>query len=121
MLLLSLKATAQDVNKFYPGNVSCMKGLSIDLPLYMENTNPNIVALQFDIVTPQGATLSTSSSENKVDATRAVDHLINIRKLSSSGDNRYRLILLSPTNKPFRANKGVLGTVKMTIADAAAL
>lgn len=121
MLLLSLNATAQDANKFYPGNVSCMKGLTIDLPLYLENTNPNIVALQFDIVTPQGATLSTSSSENKVDATRAVDHRINIRKLSSSGDNRYRLILLSPTNKPFRANKGVLGTVKMTIADAAAL
>ena len=64
LLLLATGATAQDVNKLSLGDASCMKGLSIDLPLYLENTDPAIVALQFDMSVPEGATISTTSTDS---------------------------------------------------------
>ena len=118
MLLLATGATAQDVNKLSLGDASCMKGLSIDLPLYLENTDPAIVALQFDMSVPEGATISTTSTDSKADPTRTVDHRINVRQLSSG---QYRVIMLSPTNKPFRANKGTIGTIKAKLSDTAPL
>ncbi|MBQ8695097.1 MAG: hypothetical protein IJ513_05570 [Bacteroidaceae bacterium] len=118
LLLLATGATAQDVNKLSLGDASCMKGLSIDLPLYLENTDPAIVALQFDMSVPEGATISTTSTDSKADPTRTVDHRINVRQLSSG---QYRVIMLSPTNKPFRANKGTIGTIKAKLSDTAPL
>lgn len=118
LLLLATGATAQDVNKLSLGDASCMKGLSIDLPLYLENTNPAIVALQFDMSVPEGATISTTSSDSKAEPTRTVDHRINVRRLPSG---QYRVIMLSPTNKPFRANKGAVGTIKAKLSDTAPL
>ena len=118
LLLLATGVTAQDVNKLSLGDASCMKGLSIDLPLYLENTNPAIVALQFDMSVPDGATISTSSLDSKAEPTRTVDHRINVRKLPSG---QYRVIMLSPTNKPFRANKGAVGTIKAKLSETAPL
>ncbi len=118
LLLLATGATAQDVNKLSLGDASCMKGLSIDLPLYLENTDPAIVALQFDMSVPEGATISTTSTDSKADPTRTVDHRINVRRLPSG---QYRVIMLSPTNKPFRANKGAIGTIKAKLSDTAPL
>lgn len=118
LLLLATGATAQDVNKLSLGDASCMKGLSIDLPLYLENTDPAIVALQFDMSVPEGATISTTSTDSKADPTRTVDHRINVRLLPSG---QYRVIMLSPTNKPFRANKGAVGTIKAKLSDTAPL
>ncbi len=118
LLLLATGAVAQDVNKLSLGDASCMKGLSIDLPLYLENTDPAIVALQFDMSVPEGATISTTSSDSKADPTRTVDHRINVRRLPSG---QYRVIMLSPTNKPFRANKGAIGTIKAKLSDTAPL
>ena len=118
LLLLATGATAQDVNKLSLGDASCMKGLSIDLPLYLENTDPAIVALQFDMSVPEGATISTTSTDSKADPTRTVDHRINVRRLPSG---QYRVIMLSPTNKPFRANKGAVGTIKAKLSDTAPL
>ncbi|MBR3915996.1 MAG: hypothetical protein IKJ49_02525 [Bacteroidaceae bacterium] len=118
LLLLATGATAQDVNKLSLGDASCMKGLSIDLPLYLENTDPAIVALQFDMSVPEGATISTTSTDSKADPTRTVDHRINVRLLPSG---QYRVIMLSPTNKPFRANKGTVGTIKAKLSDTAPL
>ena len=118
LLLFATGATAQDVNKLSLGDASCMKGLSIDLPLYLENTDPAIVALQFDMSVPEGATISTTSSDSKADPTRTVDHRINVRRLPSG---QYRVIMLSPTNKPFRANKGAVGTIKAKLSDTAPL
>ena len=118
LLLLATGATAQDVNKLSLGDASCMKGLSIDLPLYLETTDPAIVALQFDMSVPEGATISTTSTDSKADPTRTVDHRINVRRLPSG---QYRVIMLSPTNKPFRANKGAVGTIKAKLSDTAPL
>lgn len=118
MLLLAVTATAQDVNKLYLSEMAGMKSRSLDMPVYLDNTNPGIVAFQFDVNTPEGVTISVSSLDNKPSDTRAVDHRVNVRKLS---DGSYRVIMLSPTNKPFRANKGSLATIMATITDSAPL
>lgn len=118
MLLSAVAATAQDVNRLYLGEMVGMKSSSLDMPVYLDNTSPGIVAFQFDLKVPDGVTVSQSSSANKPDGIRAVDHRVNVRKLS---DGTYRVIMLSPTNRPFRANKGALATIMATIADSAPL
>lgn len=115
-VLFAFGATAQETNKISLGDVSGMKGMSIYLPVYLENTNPSIVATQMDVAVPEGVSMSTATYEHKMEDTRKVDHKINVRRLANGN---YRIIMLSPTNKPFRANKGVLANLKMTIAENA--
>lgn len=121
MLLLSVGAVAQEENKLSIADVTGMKSQSMDVPVYLDNTNPNIVAFQFDIATPAGVTISTSSAYCVIDNTRAVDHAISLRSLTANEGNRYRVIMLSPTNKPFKANKGKLVTLRTTISGTADL
>ena len=122
MLLLTLEAAAQDVNKLYLGDVTGMKSRSVDVPLYVENTNPDVAALQFDIAVPAGVTLSTTSSDCIIDYTRATDHRMSVRALTSSESGRtYRIIMLSPMNSKFKANKGKVATFKASISSTASL
>lgn len=122
MLLLTLEAAAQDVNKLYLGDVTGMKSRSVDVPLYVENTNPDVAALQFDIAVPAGVTLSTTSSDCIIDYTRSTDHRMSVRALTSSESGRtYRIIMLSPMNSKFKANKGKVATFKASISSTASL
>ena len=109
---------AQSVNKLKVGDISCMKSVSVDMPFFLENTNPNVVALQFEVTVPQDVTINTQSSTAKLELSRTTDHQVRIVSL---GSQRYRLMLLSPTNTPFRANKGKLFSLKTSIASTAAL
>ena len=118
LLLMAVGVQAQQVNKLYAGDVSCMKNMSIDMPFYLDNTNPKVVGLQFEVSVPEGVTLNTSSSNCKLDYTRVDDHQIRIVSL---GSRRYRVMMLSPTNKPVRANKGKLFTLSTTVAADAPL
>ena len=115
-LLLAATATAQDVNKLYLSEMTGMKNRSLDMPVYLENTSSGIVAFQFDVKTPDGVTLSTSG--NKADDTRATDHKVNVRKLS---DSTYRVMMLSPTNRPIRANRGSVASIVASIGNNAPL
>ena len=122
MLLLTLEAAAHDVNKLYLGDVTGMKSRSVDVPLYVENTNPDVAALQFDIAVPAGVTLSTTSSDCIIDYTRSTDHRMSVRALTSSESGRtYRIIMLSPMNSKFKANKGKVATFKANISSTASL
>ena len=116
MLLLAVTATAQDVNKLYLSEMTGMKNRSLDMPVYLENTSSRIVAFQFDVKTPDGVTLKTSG--NKADETRATDHKVNVRQLS---DGTYRVMMLSPTNKTVRANRGSVASIVASISDSAPL
>ena len=116
MLLLAVTATAQDVNKLYLSEMTGMKNRSLDMPVYLENTSSRIVAFQFDVKTPEGVTLKTSG--NKADETRATDHKVNVRQLS---DGTYRVMMLSPTNKTVRANRGSVASIVASISDSAPL
>lgn len=118
LLFMAVEAQAQQVNKLYAGNVSCMKNMSIDMPFYLDNTNPKVVGLQFEVSVPEGVTINTSSSNCKLDYTRVDDHQIRIASL---GSRRYRVMMLSPTNQPVRANKGKVFTLSTTVAADAPL
>ena len=113
LLLMAVGAQAQQVNKLYAGDVSCMKNMSIDMPFYLDNTNPKVVGLQFEVSVPEGVSINASQSSCKLDYTRVDDHQIRIVSL---GSRRYRVMMLSPTNKPVRANKGKLFTLNTTVA-----
>lgn len=113
-----LSASAQSMNKLKAGDISCMKSVSVDMPFYLENTDPKVVAVQFEVTVPQDVTINTSSATAQPEITRTVDHQVHI---SSLGNQRYRVMLMSPTNKPFRANKGKVLTLRTSVASAAAL
>ena len=119
--LCAAMAMAQDVNKLYLGDVKSMLSSGVDIPVYLDNTSQSIVAVQFDIKVPDGVTLSNSSAKNIVDANRCSDHKVQVRSLSSSvyGANRYRVIMLSATNKSIKGNKGRLFSVNVAIATSA--
>ena len=65
MLLMAITATAQQNNKFYVGEVSGMLSLPVDLPFYVENTSDGIVALQADVIMPEGMTLQTQANKTR--------------------------------------------------------
>ena len=121
MLLMAVSATAQESNKLYLGDVSGMLSLPVDLPFYVENTSDAIVALQADVIMPQGMTLQTSESYVTYDKTRLADHRVSVNKLSESafGARTYRVIMLSATNRPISANRGMLFAVQAVIASDA--
>lgn len=113
-----ISASAQEVNKLKAGDINCMKSVSVDMPFYLENINPKVVALQFEVTVPQDVTINTSSATAQPEILRTVDHQIRIVSL---GSQRYRVMMVSPTNKPFRANKGKLLTLRTSVASTAAL
>ena len=116
-LLIGQTAVAQDVNRLYAGDVSAMKSTSVYVPVYLENTNPNVVAVQLDLVVPEGVTMETSASYIKTESTRVVDH--RVKALGNSSMRTYRYILMSPTNQPLRANRGALFSVRANISGTA--
>lgn len=118
MLLATVTATAQENNKFYVGDVSGMLSLPVDLPFYVENTSDGIVALQADVYMPEGMTLRTSESYVTYDKIRLADHRVSVTSLNTSeyGPRAYRVMMLSATNRPVSANRGMLFAVQATIA-----
>ncbi len=109
---------AQNVNKLKVGDISCMKSVSADMPFFLENTNPNVVALQFEVTVPQDVTINTNTSTAKMELLRTADHQLRIASL---GSQRYRVMVMSPTNKTFRANKGKLFSLRTSVASTAAM
>ncbi len=116
-LAWSSSALGQDVNRLYLGDISAMVSTSVDMPVYVENTNPNITAIQFNVTVPEGVTLSTSNSDYTLESTRVVDHRVRGTKLAAS----YRYILLSPTNKTLKANRGKVFSIKASLESTSAL
>ena len=53
-VMLSLATWAQDNNRLQLGEAAAKVGTTFDLPVNLENTNPNIVAAQFELTVPQG-------------------------------------------------------------------
>ena len=116
--LCVVSASAQEVNKLVGGDATCMKSVSVDMPFYLENTNPGVVALQFEVTVPAGVSISTDASTAKMDLTRTIDHRARIASL---GSQTYRVMVMSPTNKPFKANRGKVFSLKTSVATDAAL
>jgi len=128
MLLTALATWAQDNNRLQLGDVAAKVGTTFDLPVNLENTNPNIVAAQFELTVPQGVTLK--SVENSSDETRYItkepnrlnDHVVRVKQIGTeSSGYRYRVMMLSPENKTVSANRGQLFAIRASIDNAATL
>lgn len=120
MALMAISTAAQEVNKLYLGNISCMKGQTVDLAFFVDNTSPNITAIQADITLPKGMTMQTAESYATLEESRVSDHRVKVQVLSNV-DNvyRYRVMLLSPSNSTILANKGKVFSMQTMVADAA--
>lgn len=116
--LLPSNMRAQDVNRLYAGDVTGMMSASVYVPFYLENSNPGITAVQFDLTVPEGVTMATSTYIQTED-TRVANH--RVKALRQGSSQTYRFILLSPTNQPLRANRGAIFSVRATISGTAPL
>lgn len=116
-LLLALPVRAQDENTLRVGDVSAMMSTSVYIPVYLENSNPNVTAVQLDLTVPDGVTMETSASYLKTEVTRVADH--RVRAIRQGSTQTYRYILLSPTNQPLRANRGIVFSVRANISGTA--
>ncbi|MCR4612662.1 MAG: hypothetical protein K5778_01530 [Bacteroidaceae bacterium] len=117
LLLMGLHAVAQDVNRLRVGDVSAMMSTSVYVPIYLENTNPSVTAVQLDLTVPDGVTMETSASYLKTEDTRVADH--RVRAIRQGSTQTYRFILVSPTNQPLRANRGIVFSVRANISGTA--
>lgn len=127
-MLMTLTTWAQNNNRLQLGEVTAKVGTSFDLPVCMENTNYDIVAVQFELTVPQGVTIKTvenSTNETRYitkEPNRLIDHTVRVKQLSSSSSGyTYRVMMLSPENKTIHANRGQMFAMRATIAGAATL
>ena len=93
---------AQDINELSVKDVNGMRGKTISVPVYLNNTS-EIAALQFDITLPAGSQVQYDSTTVAVN--RRADHIISGQ---SRGSYTHRFMLYSPTNEVLRGNSGKL-------------
>lgn len=103
-VLISFQAYAD--NKLSIPDVVIGKGGTIYLPVNLENDDP-VVALQFTLTLPSRFTINTSSPKL---TERKDDHAVRVSK----NGNNYLCIVYSPSNAPFRGNRGTVLTITLT-------
>ena len=112
LLFLTIGAQAQNVNRLIVPDINGTKGSTMTLPINMDNTCTDIVALQFELSVPNDVlTLNTSDI---ILTERCVDHTI---VAEPEGNGLYKVLVYSPTNTPFKANSGELFGIGATIAN----
>ena len=105
-LALSLSTFAQ--NTLQVSDVRIQPDRSIMLPIQMTNSQP-IVAVQFNISVPDGASLWTDSPTL---TERATNHQ---SVMSYVGDTTYSVMVFSPSNEAFLGHHGQLISIGLTI------
>lgn len=116
MLLLWLLATgmqAQDINRLSVPDITGIEGETVTLPVMLDNTNAGIVALQFDLLVPSAA-MSLNSSAISL-SERREDHIV---AASAQAGGLYRVMVYSPSNKPFKGSSGEILRFTAQIAGA---
>ena len=110
LLLLATGVQAQNANRLSIPGLTGAEGTTINLPIEMDNMNTEIVAMQFDLSVPAGVlTLNTSAITL---SERCEDHTV---VASMEGNGVYKVMVYSPTNKPFKANSGTILDIGATI------
>ncbi len=109
LMVFAMNAKAQRDNRLMIEDVVVRPGATAQLPVVVTNTD-NVVAVEFDLTLPSGITM-----EETVGQTDRMDgHQTTIRNL---GDNTYKVMLFSPTNKPIRGNNGKLLSLTVNIPE----
>lgn len=98
---INLKAVAFAVNELRQKSSSGRSGYTVRINYSINNMEP-FNGIQFDLVMPPVLTLITDSLRL---TSRSKDHKISAAQISS---NKIRVVVYSPTNKPFNGNDGDL-------------
>ena len=112
---------AQQVNRLYLQDVNAIKGKTVSLPVFMENTSSKIVAMQFDVGVPYNVSINTG--QGVMAESRYVDHVARVDYCpeSYSGYSNlqfFRVMVFSPSNTPFKANDGQVLTLEMPLSES---
>lgn len=111
MMLLSLGVYGQDYNELNLRGVNGMRGKTISVPVYLENSS-EITSLQFDITLPGGSGYKIYPDSSVIAPNRKVDHVISG---VDRGGYRTRFMIYSPTNSALRGNSGKICDVVFKI------
>ena len=108
--LVALLCEAQQTNVIKVPDIAALADRETTLCVYLNNTSNDIVAMQMDLLLPQGITVDASSA---ILSDRASDHVLQVKPTNGG----YRFMVYSPTNQPFRGNRGLLLTIKARLDD----
>ena len=112
LLLAVTSVMAQESNHLYIPDIIVEGGKQFQLPIYVQNTNSDITALQFTINLPSSVDASSWSQGSTTD--RTSNHKV---VASSRGDSVWTVMLYSTDNKKIRANSGVVFYLPTTISE----
>ena len=112
-----LGAAAQQKNRLYLQDINAIKDHDVSLPVFLENTNQDIVAIQFDLsIASNNIYLIEESAVLSKD--RCDDHTLKVVYQRYNKDKlTYTFMLISPTNKPIKANGGEVFSIPVQIPD----
>lgn len=89
-------------------DISCEKGMSVELPVYLENSE-EVVAMQFKIK-QSGSNITFGT--NPIITNRGEDHVISIG--NSTTNPSY--LIYSPSNRPIKDNSGMIIKIPITLS-----
>ncbi len=107
LILTTLGIQAQNVNRLYIPDMEVMAGTTIQIPICLENTNPDIVAAQFKVVFPEQLEIHATPVQTE----RLSGHTIQMKKHTDG----WLMMVYSAENTPFRGNSGALFTIEATV------
>lgn len=107
LMVFAMNAKAQRDNRLMIEDIVVEPGTTAQLPVKVVNTD-DVVAVEFDLTLPEGITME----ETAVQTDRMDGHQTTIRNM---GDNTYKVMLFSPTNKPIHGNNGTLLKLNVNI------
>lgn len=111
LLLLCLNimgVEAQELNTLSIADVTGSMGGKVSLPVNLDNTCHDIVAVQFRLTVPKGITVDSNSAKFGV---RTDNHSAVIQK----NGNSYTVVVYCAENKTISGNSGQLMTIDLTI------
>ena len=114
LLLFATDAQAQNSNRLSIPDLTGAGGSTISLPVNMDNTGADIVAVEFNISVSGG--VLTLNTEDVSLSERCADHEVVARP---TGGNACKVMIYSPTNQPFKANSGELFSIGATVSNYA--
>ena len=107
LMVFVMNAKAQRDNRLTIEDIVVEPGVTAQLPVVVTNTD-DVVAVEFDLTLPETFTMEqTTGQTNRMD-----EHQTTIRNM---GNNTYKVMLYSPSNKPIRGSNGILIKLNVNI------
>ena len=109
MAILSMNTMAQGGNVLSVPDVTAQAGVEALIPIMLDNEG-DVVAMEFDITLPEGFVVES----NAILSNRCEDHAVVMRGI---GEQTYKAMLYSPSNKPLRGNSGEVMALRVNVPE----